>query len=78
AIAGILPASVGSIVFDGTELRRSARERSRDQLREMQIVFQYADTALDPGVPRLSIHAVVKDQRYVEDVLNRFCRIECG
>ncbi|OBY08703.1 ABC transporter [Rhizobium leguminosarum bv. trifolii] len=48
-IAGILPAAVGKIVFDGTELRRSARERSRDQLREMQIVFQYADTALNPA-----------------------------
>ncbi len=58
AIAGILPASVGSIVFDGTELRRSARERSRDQLREMQIVFQYADTALNPA-------------KSVEDILDR-------
>ncbi|MGO8284953.1 ABC transporter ATP-binding protein [Rhizobium ruizarguesonis] len=58
AIAGILPASVGSIVFNGTELRRSARERSRDQLREMQIVFQYADTALNPA-------------KSVEDILDR-------
>ncbi|EJC63672.1 ATPase component of various ABC-type transport systems with duplicated ATPase domain [Rhizobium leguminosarum bv. viciae WSM1455] len=57
-IAGILPAAVGSIVFDGTELRRSARERSRDQLREMQIVFQYADTALNPA-------------KSVEDILAR-------
>ncbi len=57
-IAGILPAAVGSIVFDGTELRRSARERSRDQLREMQIVFQYADTALNPA-------------KSVEDILDR-------
>ncbi|MGO8113188.1 ABC transporter ATP-binding protein [Rhizobium leguminosarum] len=58
AIAGILPAAVGSIVFDGTELRRSARERSREQLREMQIVFQYADTALNPA-------------KSVEDILDR-------
>ncbi|UWU31803.1 ABC transporter ATP-binding protein (plasmid) [Rhizobium sp. WSM1274] len=58
AIAGILPASVGSIVFDGTELRRSARTRSREQLREMQIVFQYADTALNPA-------------KSVEDILDR-------
>ncbi|MDX0022138.1 dipeptide ABC transporter ATP-binding protein [Sinorhizobium meliloti] len=49
AIAGILPAAVGKIVFDGKELGRSARERTRDQLREMQIVFQYADTALNPA-----------------------------
>ncbi len=48
-IAGILPAAVGKIVFDGKELGRSARGRSRDELREMQIVFQYADTALNPA-----------------------------
>ncbi|MEB3046348.1 ABC transporter ATP-binding protein [Rhizobium mulingense] len=57
-IAGILPAAVGKIVFDGTELRCNARERSRDQLREMQIVFQYADTALNPA-------------KSVEDILAR-------
>ena len=49
AIAGILPAAIGKIVFDGKELGRSARARSRDELREMQIVFQYADTALNPA-----------------------------
>ncbi|WP_105385014.1 ABC transporter ATP-binding protein [Neorhizobium alkalisoli] len=49
AIAGILPASAGRLVFDGQELPRSARSRTRDQLRELQIVFQYADTALNPA-----------------------------
>mgnify|MGYP000580168152 CR=1 FL=1 len=58
AIAGILPAAVGKIVFDGKELGHSARERSRDHLREMQIVFQYADTALNPA-------------KSVEDILDR-------
>jgi peptide/nickel transport system ATP-binding protein len=58
AIAGILPAVSGSIQFDGRELGRSARERSREQLREMQIVFQYADTALNPA-------------KSVEDILDR-------
>ncbi|UWM84270.1 ABC transporter ATP-binding protein [Rhizobium sp. SRDI969] len=57
-VAGILPAAVGKIVFDGTELHRNARERSRDELREMQIVFQYADTALNPA-------------KSVEDILDR-------
>lgn len=37
------------VVFEGCELARSARQRNRDQLREMQIVFQYADTALNPA-----------------------------
>ncbi|TPN80672.1 ABC transporter ATP-binding protein [Mesorhizobium sp. CU2] len=51
AIAGIHPAAVGEIVFDGKELEPAAGKRSRDQLREMQIVFQYADTALNPAKP---------------------------
>ena len=58
AIAGILPASSGKIIFDGRELARSARQRSRDQLRELQIVFQYADTALNPA-------------KSIEDILGR-------
>ncbi|MBP2234618.1 peptide/nickel transport system ATP-binding protein [Sinorhizobium kostiense] len=49
AIAGILPAAGGSIIFDGVKLEQNARRRSREQLREMQIVFQYADTALNPA-----------------------------
>ncbi|MDQ0559168.1 peptide/nickel transport system ATP-binding protein [Rhizobium mesoamericanum] len=50
-IAGILPANAGNIIFDGKELDHAARRRTRDQLREMQIVFQYADTALNPAKP---------------------------
>jgi peptide/nickel transport system ATP-binding protein len=57
-IAGIHPAAAGDIVFDGKELQRSAGKRSQDQLREMQIVFQYADTALNPAKP-------------VEDIISR-------
>ncbi|WP_087003186.1 ABC transporter ATP-binding protein [Rhizobium sullae] len=48
-IAGILPASAGQIVFNGRELAQNARRRTREQLQEMQIVFQYADTALNPA-----------------------------
>ncbi|MDX8497888.1 ABC transporter ATP-binding protein [Mesorhizobium sp. VK4C] len=58
AIAGIHPAASGDIVFDGKTLERAAGNRSRDQLREMQIVFQYADTALNPAKP-------------VEDIISR-------
>ncbi|AYG62608.1 ABC transporter ATP-binding protein [Rhizobium jaguaris] len=49
AIAGILPAVSGTIGFNGSDMNRAARLRTRDQLREMQIVFQYADTALNPA-----------------------------
>ncbi|RUW32205.1 MULTISPECIES: ABC transporter ATP-binding protein [unclassified Mesorhizobium] len=57
-IAGIHPAAAGDIVFDGKQLERAARKRSQDQLREMQIVFQYADTALNPAKP-------------IEDIISR-------
>ncbi len=58
AIAGILPACGGGIQFDGRELRHSARQRGRDQLRDLQIVFQHADTALNPA-------------KSIEDILGR-------
>ena len=51
AIAGIHPAAAGSIRFNGGTMEPAARNRSRDQLREMQIVFQSADTALNPAKP---------------------------
>ena len=51
AIAGIHPAAAGDIAFDGKQLERAAKKRSQEQLREMQIVFQYADTALNPAKP---------------------------
>jgi len=48
-IAGILPAADGRILFEGKEMQRDLRQRSREQLRELQIVFQFADTALNPA-----------------------------
>ncbi len=57
-IAGMLPASAGRVVFDGQEMPPASKNRHRDQLREMQIVFQSADTALNPAKP-------------IEDILGR-------
>ncbi|MBX5039502.1 ABC transporter ATP-binding protein [Rhizobium lentis] len=48
-IAGIIPATAGKITFNGQMLAPAARARTREQLRELQIVFQYADTALNPA-----------------------------
>jgi peptide/nickel transport system ATP-binding protein len=48
-IAGILPASQGQILLEGKQLDQDLRKRSRDELREVQIVFQSADTALNPA-----------------------------
>lgn len=58
AIAGIHPAASGKITFNGAVASPAARGRTQDQLREMQIVFQYADTALNPAKP-------------IEDILGR-------
>jgi peptide/nickel transport system ATP-binding protein len=49
AIAGLLPPSRGSIVFDGRALKPTLAHRTKDELRRIQIVFQMADTALNPS-----------------------------
>jgi len=48
-IAGVVPAAAGSVLFNGVPLSPAASGRSREQLREIQIVFQMADTALNPA-----------------------------
>ncbi len=58
AIAGILPPYAGHILFDGHQLANAGRHRRRDELRRMQIVFQHADTALNPA-------------KTIEDILGR-------
>ncbi|ACL57868.1 ABC transporter ATP-binding protein [Methylobacterium nodulans] len=50
-IAGIIEPVSGRIALAGTELAASARSRPRDALRRLQIVFQLADTALNPAKP---------------------------
>jgi peptide/nickel transport system ATP-binding protein len=47
-LAGLLPWSKGEVGLDGAPLPPLANARSRDQLRRIQIVFQMADTALNP------------------------------
>ena len=46
--AGMLPAAKGRIELDGKEIEHSLNDRSRDELRKLQFVFQMADTALNP------------------------------
>lgn len=48
-IAGLHPAAAGSICLDGVPLATHLSKRTRDQLRRVQIVFQNADTALNPA-----------------------------
>lgn len=48
-IAGMLRPATGSISFDGQRLPAGLEQRSRDQFRRIQLVFQNADTALNPA-----------------------------
>ena len=48
-IAGLLPATKGTVALDGRPLARTVPERGRRELRDVQIVFQMADTALNPA-----------------------------
>ncbi len=47
-ITGLLRHSQGRIVFDGEELPADYRERSRAQLQQVQMIYQMADTAINP------------------------------
>jgi peptide/nickel transport system ATP-binding protein len=47
-ITGLLPPTKGKILFNGEELPADYRSRSKDQLRQAQMIYQMADTALNP------------------------------
>jgi peptide/nickel transport system ATP-binding protein len=49
AVAGLLPPSAGTMSFDGHPLTPALAQRTKDELRRIQIVFQSADTALNPS-----------------------------
>ncbi|OBZ93077.1 ABC transporter [Pararhizobium polonicum] len=47
-ITGLLPPSEGTITFDGKELPKALRSRSKEELRRVQMIYQMADTAMNP------------------------------
>ncbi|MEO1239547.1 MAG: ABC transporter ATP-binding protein, partial [Pseudomonadota bacterium] len=47
-ITGLLPPMEGHVEFQGTPLPRDYKSRSKDQLRQAQMIYQMADTALNP------------------------------
>ncbi len=47
-ITGLLPPSQGSITFDGRTLSPDLPTRSLEDLRELQMIYQMADTAMNP------------------------------
>ena len=47
-ITGLLPPAQGRILFNGRSLSADLAGRSKDDLREMQMIYQMADTAMNP------------------------------
>ncbi|MBQ0749309.1 MAG: ABC transporter ATP-binding protein [Roseovarius sp.] len=49
-ITGLLPPSKGEVLFKGKPFPPSYKDRTKDQLRQCQMIYQMADTALNPKV----------------------------
>ncbi|WP_323036900.1 ABC transporter ATP-binding protein [Pararhodobacter sp.] len=47
-ITGLLPPREGAITFDGKPLPGALKDRSREELRELQMIYQMADVAMNP------------------------------
>ena len=47
-LTGLLPPMTGSIEFNGESLPAELKDRSKDQLRRIQMIYQMADTAMNP------------------------------
>ena len=47
-ITGLLPPLQGEIIFEGNELPPALKSRDRENLRQMQMIYQMPDTALNP------------------------------
>jgi peptide/nickel transport system ATP-binding protein len=47
-ITGLLPAAKGKLTFAGRSLSPALAHRSKDDLRELQMIYQMADTAMNP------------------------------
>ncbi|MEN8895061.1 MAG: ABC transporter ATP-binding protein [Yoonia sp.] len=55
-ITGLLPPKSGQICVDGQVMPADYRKRSKDQLRQVQMIYQMADTALNP---RMSVGDII-------------------
>ena len=47
-ITGLLPKSAGSLTFDGEKLSKALKDRTKEQKRRIQMIYQMADTAMNP------------------------------
>ncbi len=84
-ITGLLPPSEGRITFEGKELPKALKGRSNDELRRIQMIYQMADTAMNPrqtvrdivGRP-LSFYFGMHGARKTERVKELLDQIEMG
>jgi len=56
ALTGLLPPTAGQVLFKGEALPADYRQRSRQQLQNAQMIYQMADTAMNP---RQRISAII-------------------
>ncbi len=47
-VTGLLPPVKGQVIFNGTPLPPELKHRSKDQLQRIQMIYQMADTAMNP------------------------------
>lgn len=47
-ITGLLPPMTGEVLFNGEVLPKALKDRSKDQLQRIQMIYQMADTAMNP------------------------------
>ncbi len=47
-ITGLLPPMTGEVQFNGEVLPKALKDRSKDQLQRIQMIYQMADTAMNP------------------------------
>ena len=47
-ITGLLPPMTGEVIFNGTVLPKALKDRTKDQLQRIQMIYQMADTAMNP------------------------------
>ena len=54
-VMGLLPREAGEVAFQGHSLSPKLRDRTRDQLRRVQMIYQSPDVALNPNQTLLEI-----------------------
>jgi peptide/nickel transport system ATP-binding protein len=47
-VTGLLPQNRGEVLFNGEKLPPKLKDRSKEQLRNIQMIYQMADTAMNP------------------------------